>query len=93
MDIPASMMAQAKTFCSIQPCVRFAEGDLVIERDGQTETHPVCPRHHEYIMQYYGQQDFDPAIVGKEVIFADEVDDDGMIKQIVEHGNLHEIVR
>lgn len=93
MDVPASMMAQAKTFCAMQPCTRFAEGDLTVEQDGRKSVFSICARHHEYIMRYYGQQDFDPTIVGREVVFVDDVGDDEMIDQIVKYGNLQEIVR
>ena len=86
-------MAQAKTFCSIQPCTRFAEGDLTIESDAGVEVIPICPRHYEYYMSYFGGEDFDKDVLSKETVFVDDVGDDSMIDDIMQRGDPHEIVR
>jgi hypothetical protein len=94
MDLPAHLLAQAKTFCSVQPCTRFAEGDLSIERDNEPpQIIPICSRHYEYYVTYFGGEDFDAEIIGKETVFVDDVGDDSMIEEIVKRGRPHEIVR
>jgi len=87
------MLLTAKTFCSIQPCSRFAEGDLIVESDEGENRIPICPRHYEYYVQYFGGEDFDPDIVRKETVFVDDLGDDEMIADIAKRGLPHEIIR
>lgn len=92
MDLP-NMLAMAKTFCSVQPCTRYAEGDLVLESDAGKQVIPICPRHYEYYIEYFNSETFDSDILGKETVFVDDVGDDEMIGDIIRRGNPHEIIR
>jgi hypothetical protein len=93
MDIPQHMLAQARTFCSIQPCPRFAEGDLTVEQGEDVRHIAVCARHAEYYVKYFGGEDMDAGILSQETVFVDDVGDDKMLEQIVKQGNPHAIIR
>lgn len=88
-----SMMAQAKTFCTIQPCTRFAEGDIVVESDAGVERIAVCPRHYEYYVSYFGGDDFDRKVLSKETVFVDDISLDSVVDDVIKKGEPHEIVR
>ena len=92
MLVPPGMSERAVTFCSIQPCTRHAEGDLIIERNGQEERVAVCPRHAEYLFSHFGGEDIDPQILSKEIVFVDDVGRDSMIDDIIERGDPHDII-
>lgn len=93
MQLPPGLAAQAVTFCSIQPCTRYAEGDLVIERGGQEEIIPVCPRHYEYIVDKLGEQIYDdPSLLSKEIVFVDDVGRDAMLDRIIASGTALDII-
>jgi hypothetical protein len=90
LNIP-SFFSSAKTFCSIQPCVRFAEGDLIIERDGKEDTVPVCPRHHEYVVDHlakFGNAD----ILNQEIVFVQDVGME-MANSVAKSGLPHIIIK
>jgi hypothetical protein len=92
VEIPASMVAQAKTFCSMQPCARFAEGELVIELDGETTTIAICPRHYEYVQAQMSKHG-DTSMLSQEIVFADEMPgEQAMINDIIANGNPYDII-
>lgn len=80
----------AVTFCSIQPCTRQAEGDLIIEQGGQEQRIAICPRHYEWFVNNPAHANTHDA--SREVVFVDDVGDDQMVNDIIRRGDPLEII-
>jgi hypothetical protein len=58
-------------FCSFQPCIHQASGDLIVGQLQSEKRFPVCERHLEYITSH--QKGHDEVLISKEIVFADDV--------------------
>jgi hypothetical protein len=99
VDLPANMVTQAVIFCSFQPCIRHAEGDLVYHDGTQEQSVPICARHYEFVQQemrkrgdYVVDPNGDVRMLSREILFADELQDPDLVDFVIDEGEPYTII-
>lgn len=80
-------------FCSIQPCSRFAEGEISFEQYPE-ENWPVCERHFEFIVQEVNKGVDPLVLLERPTVFTDDIAEEHkfLIDAVIDNQNPYKVI-